>query len=82
VVVVSEQKAEIDAVQWAVRAEDGTIAYASEDVARRAPFEGGWTLNGSPIVAALTRSGPDTEWAIFVPVADFVQRAMRPGVQS
>jgi hypothetical protein len=48
--------------QFAVRAENGKTAYSSEEVARRAAVEGGWTLNDSPIVAALTRDDETAEW--------------------
>lgn len=58
-------------VQWAVRAENGVVARASEEVARAAITKGGYTLNGSPIVAALTRAiPPEHEWVEYARVAD------------
>jgi hypothetical protein len=53
--------------EWAVRAENGATCRASEDVARRAVTEGAWTLNDSPVVAALRRPDANSEWIEYVP---------------
>jgi hypothetical protein len=55
--------------EWAVRAENGVICHASEEVARAAVTEGGYTLGPeqSPIIAALTRASATDEWREFDP---------------
>lgn len=62
------QSADYDAAQWAVRADDGTTGYSSEEVAKRSVTEGGWTLGRRPIVAALWRRSPSDEWQEWCPI--------------
>lgn len=59
--------------QWAIRAANGVVCHASEDVARAAMTEGGYTLgiNRSPIVAALTRADATDEWQEHARTADW-----------
>lgn len=57
--------------EWSVEAKSGRTSHASEDVARRALSEDGWTLNGSPIVAAHTRTRSGdvvTNWSPITPM--------------
>ena len=61
--------------QYGVRAENGVRAHASEDLARAAIIEGGYTLGSdrSPIVAALVRDTPDSPWREFDPTTETSQ---------
>lgn len=53
--------------QWALRAENGLTTQTSEETALAALTDGGYTIDESPVVAAMTRSGPDDEWVEFDP---------------
>lgn len=66
---MSEHPAESGGGQWAVRAENGLTCHSSEDVARAAITQGGYTLgpDRSPIVEALFRATPDAEWTSVTP---------------
>lgn len=59
----------MSAGEWGVRSEDGTTAYSSEEVAKRAVKESGWTLgiDRSPIIAALWRRDRADEWQEWQP---------------
>lgn len=67
-----EAAAETGQRQYGVMAANGVRAHASEDVARNAIIEGGYTLGSdrSPIVAALVRETPNSPWREFDPTTD------------
>lgn len=49
--------------EWRLRAENGATIRTDAETARNAMTKGTYSIDGSPIVAALTRPGPDHEWA-------------------
>jgi hypothetical protein len=49
--------------EWRLRAENGATIRTDAETARNAMTKGTYSIDGSPIAAALTRPGPDDEWA-------------------
>lgn len=56
--------------EWALRAENGLTTHTSEETALAAITNDGYTIDDSPVVAAMTRLGPDDEWVEFTPTLD------------